>query len=133
MEKVLISQLTGTDLNNAVAKVIAENFPNYIHEGGNFEPSTNWLQAGQIIEMARISIEANDLIPCRKEENWCAFLRENLFTKAYQYEFQQGETPLVAAMRCFIASKHGHYYELPDLETVSVSKSACKYGDTACP
>ncbi len=69
-----------------------------------YSPTTNWKQAGPIIEAARISIEI-------KHDGWWL---------ARQYDINDdpqwmsvGETPLVAAMRCFVKSKHGDALEPP--------------------
>ena len=65
-----------------------------------YSPSINWAQGGPIIERERLDIYGYD------GENWCA--NDNL--RATQY----GPTPLVAAMRCYVASKLGDTVELPE-------------------
>lgn len=65
--------------------------------------STDWAQGGPIIERERI-----DLAACTDETYWLA-------TKYMHNEFAQqyGPTPLIAAMRCFVASKLGDKVDVP--------------------
>lgn len=72
-----------------------------------FCPSTDWEQGGLIIEKLagfelKIWLESNPETRCEthihnNEGNWIAF----------------GPTPLVAAMRCYVASKLGVEIEIP--------------------
>jgi hypothetical protein len=64
-----------------------------------FRPSTNWAQGGPIIERERISIT-------HQVGRWAAQTDDDLF--AY------GPTPLIAAMRCYVASKLGDEVEIPE-------------------
>jgi hypothetical protein len=72
------------------------------NKGGRFAPSTDWADGGPIMERERISLWRYP-----ENDSWHAathfdFVREEgLKTKCYL----QGPTPLVAAMRCFAASK----------------------------
>jgi hypothetical protein len=68
-----------------------------------FQPSTNWSQGGPIIgrEIAKIERFSDAL--------WEA----TAFTKNAQDIVQSGPTPLVAAMRCYVASKLGDEIEVP--------------------
>ncbi len=61
--------------------------------------STNWAQGGSIIEREKITLEWTG-------EDWMAYIR-------HDEEFF-GATPLIAAMRCFAASRLGHEVEVPD-------------------
>ena len=73
-----------------------------------FSPSTNWSQGGPIIERERITIsQGRDLIASiwhplsGVESDW--------------YRFKQtGLTPLVAAMRCYVASRLGDEVDVPE-------------------
>ena len=64
-----------------------------------YSPSTDWAQGGPIIEREKITLEWTG-------ENWMGYIRhdEELF----------GPTPLVAAMRCYVASKLGDEIEVPE-------------------
>ena len=69
-----------------------------------YHPSTNWAQAGPIIER-----EAIQLTPDEYTGTWAAFTtREG---EPYDYT---GPTPLIAAMRCYVASKLGDEVEIPE-------------------
>ena len=59
----------------------------------SYLPSTDWSQGGPIIERERIS--------------WADFGK---FFKAGDYK---GPTPLIAVMRCYVASKLGDEIDLP--------------------
>lgn len=62
-----------------------------------YSPSTDWSQGGPIIEREHIKFKAGLF------EKWHADL------KAPNYKFgMDGPTFLIAAMRCFVASKFGH-------------------------
>lgn len=68
--------------------------------GVNFAPSTNWSQGGPIIEREGISVG--------KCDQWGAFATPDT------EEGMQGPTILIAAMRCYVASKFGEEVEIPD-------------------
>lgn len=79
----------------------------YFVGGGFYSPSTIWAQGGPIIEWEEISI-GNTL----SEENnsvWQAY--PNLRSKGGKWG--NGSTPLIAAMRCFVANTFGDVMELP--------------------
>jgi hypothetical protein len=68
-----------------------------------FTPSTDWSQGGPIIERERIDIEhdfGSMEIVARK------YMRD-------EYAEQWGDTPLIAAMRCYISSKLGDKVDIP--------------------
>ena len=87
------SELAGAALDWAVAKC-----EGLLHDDGTvsdyWQPSELWEQAGPIIERERIS--------------WADYGK---FFKAGDY---RGPTPLIAAMRCFVASKLGDEVEIPE-------------------
>lgn len=66
--------------------------------------STDWAQGGPIIERERISIIKQD----PPADNWWAFNEQQRPGDAF------GPTPLVAAMRCYVASKLGYEVEVPE-------------------
>jgi hypothetical protein len=67
------------------------------------EPSSEWEHGGPIIERERITIAA----PTRPEHaDWMARMGERPFD-------WHGPTPLIAAMRAYVASKLGDEVELP--------------------
>ena len=108
-----VAELEGAVLDAAVAKAEGLEFDvkaglcytlvdtDQVPEGSwwlPFHPSSSWFQGGAIIERERITITAKSdywecSIPLPTEgcEDWCLFI--------------QGPTPLVAAMRAFVAKK----------------------------
>lgn len=72
----------------------------------SFTPSTDWRQGGRIIDCERICVNAY-LDPV---EGWnaCVYIG-----RARRYHLN-GSTPLIAAMRCYVASKLGDEIEVPD-------------------
>jgi hypothetical protein len=105
--KTKTSELTGAALDWAVAKC-AGVAVEYIDDGitqclltapyGRYAPSTDWSQGGPIIEREGITLTYQG-------ERWAAQTADDLF--AY------GTTPLIAAMRCYVASKLGDEVEVP--------------------
>lgn len=91
------SELTGAALDWAVAKCVGavgaeDRLPWYC-------PSTDWAQGGPIIEREKI-----ELVP--KGDGWDALYSD-------QHIPNEGPTPLIAAMRCYLASKLGDDIDLP--------------------
>jgi len=66
-----------------------------------YSPSTDWSQGGPIIEHEKIDV----WVHARKE--WSAS------TDKARTE-HRGSTPLIAAMRCYVASKLGDEVEIPE-------------------
>jgi hypothetical protein len=75
-----------------------------------YKPSTDWAQGGPIIERERVQIT-----PRGETTNmWEAIIFDNIFMDDGSDCFQTGTTPLIAAMRCYVASKLGDEVELPE-------------------
>jgi hypothetical protein len=89
------SELTGAALDWAVAE--CENV--YCFDG-SYTPSTDWSQGGPIIEREKIAIDWDGAA-------WCA--SDNVNPIACY-----GPTPLIAAMRCYVASKLGDTVDIPE-------------------
>ena len=113
--KLRTTELTGAALDWAVAKCESKDTYCEIHAGNilygrvtsgfvQFRPSTNWSQGGPIIEREGIDLDPL-LNENNKPEHWCAFLGNH---------DGNGATPLIAAMRCYVASKLGEEVEVPD-------------------
>jgi hypothetical protein len=84
----------------------------WVDTGGTpfpFRPSTDWAQGGQIIERERI-----DLTFGNEPETWEAMVRPEYKYGTYMRDNGRGTgpTPLIAAMRAYVASKFGD--EVPD-------------------
>ena len=69
-----------------------------------FKPSSNWAQGGPIIERDGIQIK-------KHASNWIALPADAEFSEE---AYQEGDTPLIAAMRCYVASKLGDEIEIPE-------------------
>jgi hypothetical protein len=107
------SELTGTALDWAVAKceghdVFIKHAPvqvMYTPKGKRswyiYTPSTNWAQGGPIIEREKLDLW------------WCK--GNQFYTSTHQdgTTVEDGPTPLIAAMRCYVASKLGDDIDLP--------------------
>ena len=98
------NELTGHALNWAVAKCEGGVGDNQLI-GAWYTPSTDWSQGGPIIERegvwTRTTDEGEDDPSCK----WRAELP--------YLAVEVGPTPLIAAMRCYVASKLGDEIEIP--------------------
>jgi hypothetical protein len=95
------SELEGAALDWAVAK--CEGLRSYIEVVEGFKPSTDWTQGGSIIERECIEIRFDWAV---WKASMCLY--ENTPHK------QLGSTPLIAAMRCYVASKLGDEVDVPN-------------------
>jgi len=98
------SELTGAALDWAVAQ--CEGFDN-----GDWLPdySTDWAAGGPIIEREGLAISRVS------QDEWSASLiHEDKEYGGVMYTNQHGATPLIAAMRCYVASKLGDDVEVPE-------------------
>lgn len=68
----------------------------------DYSPSTDWSQGGTIIEREKIQFNYNT-----PEGEWVA-------ERWDKDDWEVGPTPLVAAMRCYVASKLGDEVEIPE-------------------
>lgn len=73
-------------------------------------PSSNWAQGGPIIEREEIGLRMN--VPCSPGRTWEG--RPSPLAKGAGGKFGYGPTPLIAAMRCLVASKLGEEVEIPE-------------------
>jgi hypothetical protein len=99
--KVKVSELQGAALDWAVAK--CEGLDYWHPEIGSSQPdySTDWAQGGPIIEREKIALSYDT-----ERFGWVAsfYAGDDVF----------GGTPLIAAMRCYVASKLGDEIEIPE-------------------
>lgn len=121
-----VSELTGALLDYLVAKaegmdahiVTATHGAQWViladTHNESFEPSTDWAQGGPIIESERIDIIASG-------NEWDAGRNSRIESSGEEQSFiewiemdgkQSGPTPLIAAMRAYVALKFGD--EVPD-------------------
>jgi hypothetical protein len=102
------SELTEAALDWAVAKcedeevsLVRGQLETRWTENG-WKPSTDWSQGGPIIEREKITICFDTCVPRWVGCDWDARLTEF------------GPTPLIAAMRCYVASKLGDEIKIPE-------------------
>jgi len=103
------SELTGAALDWAVEKCekLGRDFM--------FKPSTNWSHGGPIIEREGLGVSQYNNIPDRPENRWlCMKYETGMLVGNSKSLFAYGPTPLIAAMRCYVASKLGDEVEVPD-------------------
>lgn len=96
--KLKTSELQGAALDWAVAE--CEQFVE-----DEFEPSENWADGGPIIERERIGFKYTGTAM-----EFVAWVNGELSTVHDHY----GPTPLIAAMRCYVASKLGDEVTIPE-------------------
>lgn len=121
MTTIETKDLTGAALDWAVAQASHGMRTQQIKAGGPvhivrmsgacdplpYSPSTDWSQAGPIIEREGISLVA----PSNHWPDWRALYDHGLGGSAAREV--SGPTPLVAAMRCYVASKLGASVDVP--------------------
>ena len=95
--KVKTSELQGAALDWAVAE--CEQFVE-----DEFEPSENWADGGPIIEREQLNLS------CLGNNKWEVWPNYGMNDTTYC----KGPTPLIAAMRCYVASKLGDEVDMPD-------------------
>lgn len=118
--KIKVAELQGRILDYAVAlaKWPGGNTVDYkvmdgivisLHHFGNiFTPSTDWAQAGPIIEQARISVGPGTGV-------WFASI-------GGRGDDMEGPTPLIAAMRAFVSCKGGDSKYCAEIENPELLK-----------
>lgn len=79
-----------------------------LHNANSASYSSSWALAGPIIERERIAVRAYD----HDAQAWSAEL--SISTTQARPSFRTGRTPLIAAMRCYVASKLGDTVDVPE-------------------
>ena len=113
------NELIGPALDWAVAK--AKGYADFVldpkrflemHETGHYNYSTEWAQGGPIIEREGlcVSFSPYDHVHYGYTRPWSAEGKAEDGTS----HIQCGATPLIAAMRCYVASKLGASVDIPD-------------------
>jgi len=110
------SELTGAALDWAVCEATGllaaytqfrtgKNFLKVwgVAKNAHLHPSTNWSQGGPFIEREAMCISRTNKT---REEPWAACIDG--------YYWVDGPTPLIAAMRCYVASKLGDNIDIPE-------------------
>ena len=104
--KLKVSELEeGKLLNWAVAKCEGVSLGSFLsarqYSEHAYQYSTGWFQAGPIIEREKMSIAYN--------------FDERIWEAGWDCHVKGwGDTPLIAAMRCYVANELGDEVEVPD-------------------
>ena len=116
-ELVQAADLTGSALDYAVAmcegkRLSGASLAYQIQEHGTvtdgfkrYSPSSDWEIGGPIIELARVRV--TPFPPGREADGWSAGIYGKEIGVA-------GPTPLIAAMRCYVASKFQNGIDIPE-------------------
>ena len=102
--KIKTSELTGAALDWAVAKAAGQTY----HGPAWTKPSTDWKQGGPIIEREGIGFRRG----YSDESGFKGWVAQRWAQDTTVFE--EGPTPLIAAMRCYVASKLGDEVDVPD-------------------
>ncbi len=95
-----MKDLNEQELNKIIFKLLGSKGPGYCADY-----TTNWKKAGQIIEREGINlIRVNDIEG--SEHHWKAYMyQKGVLVGLPKIDYFFGPTALIAAMRCFVASK----------------------------
>lgn len=107
------SELTGVALDWAVAKCEGYDALDWFwddYAAKEFMPSTDWSEGGPIIEREGVSL--NHLTITEDHQRWAAHAKATI--KDVKPRANYGPTPLLAAMRCYVASKLGDKVDIPE-------------------
>jgi hypothetical protein len=116
------NELSGVALDWAVAKCEGEDVQ-YIDDGitqcllrassGRYSPSTDWAQGGAIIEREKIGMWfCDEVVDAETDE---VVRGAAWYAETFEGEHGvTGQTALIAAMRCYVASKLGDDVNLPE-------------------
>ena len=127
--KIKTADLIGPALDWAVAK--CEGKSGVLHDGGitrciviasasgvykgTYQPSINWSQGGALIERENIGLEKHRL---DGPYQWAACDWHPVVVQGHtcleRSKFAYGPTQLIAAMRCFVASRLGDEVDVPE-------------------
>jgi hypothetical protein len=105
--KIKTPELTGPALDWAVAKCEDKEHLFAGHEVGRLHYSSTWAEGGPIIER-------EIALGMRMQKGMAFYYNPGIDN----FEFlMRGPTPLIAAMRCYVASKLGDEIDVPDTLT----------------
>ena len=126
MPQIQTCNLTGPALDWAVAKCeglnpkVVGGLVREVHQvfGPVLEYSTDWAQGGPIIEREGINTFKCNKLDEREPDKWGAHKvvpRKGMDNVEYSAAlYLDGPTPLIAAMRCYVASKLGDSIDIPE-------------------
>ena len=108
--KIKVSQATSLKLDWLVGTIEKVEGLTYSERTMTwYSPSTMWAQGGLIIERELNNLFKHNQLDPSLPEVWCGVVH-----KGSSLINIDGPTPLIAAMRCFVASKLGEEVEVPD-------------------
>ena len=109
--KIKTSDLNGIALDWAVASIECDTgwLARHMHLLYTMPYSTDWAQGGPIIERERMTLSYN-----KNGQTYSAHVsRFRQRGMSNRTRWRSGPTPLVAAMRCYVASKLGEEIDIP--------------------
>ncbi|SEJ85457.1 phage protein NinX family protein [Achromobacter sp. NFACC18-2] len=120
MTIIKTTALTGAALDWAVAQAAGVSvdictMPEAVHilrnplGSGRWRPSADWSQGGPIIEREGLNVQVN-----LAQGGWHAMRARPTPGRIKGFSGRFGATPLIAAMRCYVASKLGDSVDVPD-------------------
>lgn len=115
--KIKTAELTEAALDWAVATIIKARIISFdgLHirdiVGTVYSPSTDWAQGGPIVSLGKIDFTH---FLNNGEEYVLAEIRSQGDSTCERQAMAWGETELIAAMRCYVASKLGDVVEIPE-------------------
>lgn len=117
------NELTGAALDWAVAKceggTIRTEHGVFLNQGDGHEyfiPSTDWAQGGPIIEREFLELRPGSFVGSKEFPRIFAAWAQN--QRGGKTISGTGPTQLIAAMRCYVASKMGDTVEIPEELTI---------------
>lgn len=115
MKTIKVSEATTIQLDWLVAKCEGDDlaalniqYPQHAQHYPKISPSTDWAQGGPIIDREKIAVSYE---PSQLYDDSC---RWKALGSMSDNDHQYGPTPLIAAMRCYVASKMGDTVEGPE-------------------
>lgn len=119
--KIKTADLTGPALDWAVAQCESVEVE-YINDGRTrcllrvspftsmYRPTVDWAIGGPLIEREEVGLKRN--APCSRGREWEA--SPSITAKGAGGKWGYGPTPLIAAMRCLVASRLGDEVDVPE-------------------
>lgn len=107
----------GTPKQEIVDRGVAIYAPDDEFEQLTYCPSSDWAQGGPIIQQENMTLMFDE-----DGQTYSAYV--SLFRQrgmSNRTRWSNGSTPLIAAMRCLVASKLGEYVDVPD-ELINVTQ-----------
>lgn len=136
-----VAEIAGPVLDYWVARAegadAIEDRPGGIHvcftgergtDAGPWSPSTDWAIGGPIIERERICT-----FLWSSPEDWRAQIYARAHIIASDGTTHRGPTPLIAAMRCYVASKFGETVSMKEAIAADVMNRAFDYQHVTYP